>query len=186
VDGRHVDLSDVSESNRSEFFDDDIAEANRAGPSVAFDMSKPADLNPTLVHQGSYWRLEIPQSLFVRIRRDDPFHDAARLMNDERAVFSTEIRRMVRYDANEDRAASISGTVRGVYTGWTNDIPAPPSDRLDAFKTAAIGKNGLSEVLTSCGPGVLLLAIGTITIIGFLIVLIVFFLAVDLSTLFSF
>lgn len=102
-----------------------------------------SDPIPSLQDDGSNLRLHIPQSLLVEIRRSpehDP-HDSS--LDGPNRLFAVEVRREVRYVANDRRDVSIVGSSTSRFTEWSDEVPAPPPTQVKAFEDAVIGRKPL-------------------------------------------
>lgn len=146
----------------------------------------PLDLNPRLEYDGSSWCIKIPQVLCVDIREPGPVDTRPPGSLEVHGDFLVEGGRVVQYVANEKRDRSAMETGSTVYTGWTDDIPPPPSSAQNAFQTAVLGNADTSMSSRFCGEAILIAAIAAVTVTGVLLVVRAFLLAVDLSDLFSF
>lgn len=145
-----------------------------ADASYSIDFNVPADLNPKLWHDGETWRLDIPQNLYVEIQdgeRDEWDTDAPEV-SDTR--FAIEFRRVVQYTANEKRDISQRASGRSVRSDWNESVPPPPSKQLKAFERAVTGQEPMFSSSRLLSPIMLILIIGTFTIIAFIVIVLTF------------
>ncbi len=132
--------------------------------------------NPNLKIDGTDLSLNIPQILRVKLRRSNEADPGDSPVDDSNRLVTIELRREVRYIANDSRDISIDGPTTARHTGWTDEV-SPPPNQVKAFHDAVIGRRPLytpTRLLTGDNLNQIFV---TYAILAFVLVLIVMLIA---------